>query len=57
VSELTSNGSDIADWGKYATPTFRSPAGAFQVHFYYNPVMDEVFYGQDYKAVFVGGSP
>ncbi|HEV2376996.1 MAG TPA: RHS repeat-associated core domain-containing protein [Streptosporangiaceae bacterium] len=57
VSELTSNGSDIADWGKYTTPTFISPAGAFQVHFYYNPALDEVFYGQDYKAVFVGGSP
>jgi hypothetical protein len=25
VSELTSNGSNIADWGKYTTPTFRSP--------------------------------
>jgi RHS repeat-associated protein len=57
VSELTSNGSDIADWGKYTTPTFRSPAGAFQVHFYYNPIINKVFYGQDYKVVFVGGSP
>jgi len=57
ISELTSNGSDIADWGKYASPTFRSPAGAFQVHFYYNPVINEVFYGRDYKIVFVEGSP
>jgi hypothetical protein len=26
VSKLTSNGSDVAEWGKYTTPTFRSPA-------------------------------
>ena len=57
VNELTSDGSSISDWGKYTTPTFRSPAGPFQVHFYYNSVTDEVFYGADYKAVFVGGSP
>ncbi|MGC1282177.1 MAG: putative T7SS-secreted protein [Streptosporangiaceae bacterium] len=57
ISELTSNGSDLADWGKYTTPTFRSPAGVFQVHFYYNPVINKVFYAQDYKIVFVGGSP
>ena len=57
VNELTSDGSSISDWGKYTTPTFRSPSGPFQVHFYYNSVTDEVFYGSDYKAVFVGGSP
>lgn len=57
VEALTANGSDIADWGKYTTPTFRSPAGAFQVHFYYNSVIDEVFYGMDYKIKFVGGAP
>jgi hypothetical protein len=57
VSELTSNGSDLADWGKYATQIFRSPSGPFQVHFYYNSVTDEAFYGLDYKAIFGGGSP
>jgi hypothetical protein len=57
VSELTSNGSDLADWGKYTTQTFRSPSGPFQVHFYYNSVTGEPFYGLDYKAVFVGSTP
>jgi hypothetical protein len=27
ITELTANGSNIADWGKYSTPTFQSPSG------------------------------
>ena len=52
VSQLTGDGSNIADWGKYTTRTFPSPYGPFQVHFYYNSVTGEVFYGMDYKVVF-----
>lgn len=53
IQELTRDGSNIADWGKYSTQTFKSPAGDFQVHFYYNSATGAVNYGLDYKAVFV----
>ena len=52
MKELTSQGGSISDWGKYATRTFRSPSGRFQVHFYYNPRIRTAYYGRDYKAVF-----
>ena len=55
IKSLTSNGSNIADWGKYTTPSFESPSGPFQVHFYYNSVTGAVHYGIDYKAVFNNG--
>lgn len=58
VRELTSNGTRIQDWGKYATRTSHSPSGDFQVHFYYNPTTGEVNYNIDYRVVFnrpVGG--
>jgi hypothetical protein len=42
-------------FGKFATDTFPSPSGPFQVHFYMNPTTQEVFYGLDYKAVFNNG--
>jgi RHS repeat-associated protein len=42
-------------FGKYATQTFASPSGPFQVHFYMNPPTGTVFYGLDYKAVFNQG--
>src|SRR5205823_2390211 len=42
-------------FGKFATETFQSPAGPFQVHFYMDPVAGDVFYGLDYKAVFNDG--
>ena len=42
-------------FSKYSTQTFNSPSGPFQVHFYYNPATDEVFYGLDYKTVFNNG--
>src|SRR2546421_8558331 len=40
----TSDGSDIADWGKYTSRTFQSPSGPAQVHFHYNPVTGAVNY-------------
>ena len=52
ASYLTQDGSNISDWAKYSTRTFKSPSGPFQVHFYYNPVTKEVNYGLDYKVVF-----
>jgi len=50
IRALTADGSDIADWGKYSTQTYRSPSGPFQVHFYYNPVTGRVNYDIDYKS-------
>ncbi|HML50363.1 MAG TPA: PKD domain-containing protein [Propionicimonas sp.] len=55
VRGLTSDGSNIADWGKYTTETFPSPQGPFQVHFYYNRVTQRANYAYDYKVVFTGG--
>jgi RHS repeat-associated protein len=52
VAELTRDGSNIADWGKYTTDTFNSPAGAFQVHFYRNRATGQVNYNVDYKVKF-----
>ena len=54
IKQLTSDGSDIADWGKYTSRTFQSPSGPFQVHYYYNPSTGVVDYGYDYKVVFNG---
>lgn len=54
VADLKALGGSIEDWGKYTTPTFKSPAGRFQVHFYYNPTTGQAYYGRDYKAVFAG---
>jgi RHS repeat-associated protein len=44
-------------FGKYATESFNSPSGPFQVHFYMNPTTNEMFYGLDYKAIFNAGVP
>lgn len=54
VADLKALGGSISDWGKYTTPTFKSPAGRFQVHFYYNPTTGQAYYGRDYKAIFAG---
>jgi RHS repeat-associated protein len=39
-------------FSKFATETFASPSGPFQVHFYMHPVTRQVFYGLDYKVIF-----
>lgn len=52
ISPLTSDGSDIADWGKYTTRTHQSPSGNFQVHFYMDRVTGALDYGYDYKVIF-----
>ena len=54
VKSLTADGSNIADWGKYTTPSFNSPSGPFQVHFYMNPATGAVHYLDDFKVVFNG---
>jgi RHS repeat-associated protein len=56
VATLTSDGSKIADWGKYSTRTIQSPAGNFQVHFYMNRTTGAVNYSYDYKVKFAGRS-
>jgi hypothetical protein len=40
---------------KFATQTYQSPAGDFQVHFYMNLLTGEPYYGQDYKTIFNSG--
>lgn len=52
VKALTSDGSKIGDWGKYATQTYQSPSGNFQAHFYMNSRTGAVNYDFDYKVVF-----
>jgi len=44
-------------FGKYATESFNSPSGPFQIHFYHNPTTNEVFYGLDYQSIFNAGTP
>lgn len=41
-----------AGYGKYESPTFQSPSGDFKVHYYYNPVTQDVVYDLDYKVIF-----
>jgi RHS repeat-associated protein len=41
-------------FSKFQTETFESPSGPFHVHFYKNSETGEVFYGQDFKAIFSG---
>jgi hypothetical protein len=54
IKNLTADGSNIADWGKYTTQTFKSPSGPFQVHFCRNSITGAVHYLDDYKVVFNG---
>jgi hypothetical protein len=52
IKTLTADGSNMADWGKYATQTFQSPSGPFQAHFYRNGVTGAANYSIDYKVLF-----
>ncbi|HEX9695413.1 MAG TPA: RHS repeat-associated core domain-containing protein [Actinomycetota bacterium] len=54
IKALTVDGSNIADWAKYATQSFKSPSGPFQAHFYRNSITGAVDYSIDYKIVFGG---
>ncbi|WEH34789.1 DUF6531 domain-containing protein [Streptomyces sp. AM 4-1-1] len=47
---MTSDGSNLSDWGKYTTRTHQSPYGDFQVHYYYNPETGRVL-NYDYKVI------
>jgi hypothetical protein len=40
------------EFGKYRTPTFRTPSGTGNAHFYYDPVTARALYGIDYKVYF-----
>jgi hypothetical protein len=57
IEELTSDGSNIADWGKYTTQRFRSPSGPFEVHFYRNQATGAINYQMEYKAILGGRVP
>jgi filamentous hemagglutinin len=52
VKELTSDGSNIKDWGKYTTETIPAPNGQrLQIHYYKNSVTGKVDYSTvDYKV-------
>ncbi len=52
IDALTKKGGNLSDWGKYTTKSIPSPSGNFQMHFYYNPVTGDSYYGMDFKAVF-----
>ncbi len=55
IQRLTADGSNIADWAKMSTQSFKSPSGSFQVHFYKNLKTGAVHYADDFKAVFNHG--
>jgi len=40
-------------FSKFTTETFRTPLGPAQIHFYMHPTTGQVFYGLDYKSVFL----
>lgn len=42
INALTADGSSINNWAKMSTPTYRSPSGDFQVHYYQNQVTGTV---------------
>jgi hypothetical protein len=50
IAGLTSDGSALTDWNKYATAVYSSNSGRFQVHFYKNTLTDEIAYDIDYKS-------
>jgi hypothetical protein len=52
VKTLTADGSNIADWAKMTTQTFKSPSGPFQAHFYQNVKTGATHFADDFKAVF-----
>ncbi|WP_107097266.1 DUF6531 domain-containing protein, partial [Streptomyces sp. NBRC 110028] len=49
-NHMTSDGSNLSDWGKYTTRTHQSPYGDFQVHYYYNPETGRIL-NYDYKVI------
>ena len=51
ISELTGDGSNIADWGKYTTKAVTNSSGQnLQVHFYRNGVNGNINYNIDFKV-------
>jgi hypothetical protein len=52
---LTSDGSSIADWGKYKTTPLETLSGRWETHFYMNGATGDAFYGWDYKMNLING--
>jgi RHS repeat-associated protein len=52
--ELTSDGSDLADWGKFSTRGYDADNKFFDVHFYMNQKTGKVNYKFDYKTKLQG---
>jgi len=52
LNELSNRPGNLSDWGKYVTDLMHTPSGKVQIHFYYNPVTRDVYYGRDYKSIF-----
>jgi hypothetical protein len=51
INELTSNGSNIANWGKFSTESVNLPSGqSSQIHFYKNRITHEVNLNIDFKV-------
>ncbi|MBW0451051.1 hypothetical protein [Paraburkholderia phenoliruptrix] len=52
VRELTSDGSNIADWGKFTTQSVTMPNGqSMQIHYYMNSVTGKIDYvTSDFKV-------
>jgi len=49
---LSDRPGNLIDWGKYETAPTHTNAGFVRMHFYHNPVTNDVYYGMDYKAIF-----
>jgi hypothetical protein len=51
LQDVFSKNGGASQWGKYTTPSYQSPYGNFQVHFYYNSSSGDVLNDFDYKVV------
>ncbi len=49
--ELSKRAGNIYDWGKYQTQPIHTSTGLARVHFYYNPVTNDIYYGRAYKSI------
>jgi len=54
-NQITSDGSSIADWGKYKTTPLETLSGRWETHFYMNGANGDAFYGSDYKMNLING--
>ena len=54
-SENLKNPKIPSGYSKYRTPSYRSPSGDFQVHFYKNDITGDILYSLDYKSKYDRG--